>query len=303
MAGSVPDGSAPRQAAETLLAKTYLNAEVYTGQNRYADCRSYCEKVINSGAYQLDADYQHLFLADNQNSPEIIFPVVYDGLYAQTWGGTTYLVCGALGGSMNAADYGVNGKWGGLRSTSVFVNKFPDTTEDSRFLFYRDGQDLEITSLGTFTQGYAYPKYKNITSVGGVGSNNGSSAHVDIDFPMFRLADVYLMLAESAWREGDQGTAVNYVNMLRERAYGNTNNNVASLSLDDLLDERSRELAWEGSRRTDLIRFDKFTSGDYVWPFKGGDVSGVGVSGHLSLYPIPTADMVLNPNLIQNSGY
>ena len=303
MAGSVPYGRATRQAAETLLAKTYLNAEVYTGQNRYADCRSYCEKVINSGLYQLDADYQHLFLADNQNSPEIIFPVVYDGLYAQTWGGTTYLVCGALGGSMNAADYGVNGKWGGLRSTSVFVNKFPDTTEDSRFLFYRDGQDLEITSLGTFTQGYAYPKYKNITSVGDVGSNNGSSAHVDIDFPMFRLADVYLMLAESAWREGDQGTAVNYVNMLRERAYGNTNSNVASLSLDDLLDERSRELAWEGSRRTDLIRFDKFTGGDYVWPFKGGDVSGVGVSDHLSLYPIPTADMVLNPNLIQNSGY
>ncbi len=301
--GTVDYGRATREAAKTLLAKVYLNAEVYAGTNRYDDCRNYCEQVINSGAFQLDMDYQHLFLADNQNSSEVIFPVVYDGLYAQTWGGTTYLVCGALGGSMNAADYGVNGKWGGLRSTSAFVNKFPDTTEDSRFLFYRDGQELEITNLGTFTQGYAYPKYKNVTSVGDVGSNNGTSAHVDIDFPMFRLADVYLMLAESAYRNGDQGTALNYVNMLRERAYGNSNNNMSSINLDDILDERSRELAWEGSRRTDLIRFGKFTSGDYVWPFKGGDVSGIGTSSHLELYPIPTSDLILNPNLTQNPGY
>ena len=302
-AGTVDYGRATREAAKTLLAKVYLNAEVYSGTNRYDDCRNYCEQVINSGAFQLDMDYQHLFLADNQNSSEVIFPVVYDGLYAQTWGGTTYLVCGALGGSMNAADYGVNGKWGGLRSTSAFVNKFPDSTEDSRFLFYRDGQELEITNLGTFTQGYAYPKYKNVTSVGDVGSNNGTSAHVDIDFPMFRLADVYLMLAESAYRNGDQGTALNYINMLRERAYGNSNNNMSSINLDDILDERSRELAWEGSRRTDLIRFGKFTSGDYVWPFKGGDVSGVGTSSHLELYPIPTSDLILNPNLTQNPGY
>ncbi len=303
VAGTVDYGRATREAAKTLLAKVYLNAEVYSGTNRYDDCRNYCEQIVNSGAFQLDMDYQHLFLADNQNSSEVIFPVVYDGLYAQTWGGTTYLVCGALGGSMNAADYGVNGKWGGLRSTSAFVNKFPDTTEDSRFLFYRDGQELEITNLGTFTQGYAYPKYKNVTSVGDVGSNNGTSAHVDIDFPMFRLADVYLMLAESAYRNGDQGTALNYINMLRERAYGNSNNNMSSINLDDILDERSRELAWEGSRRTDLIRFGKFTSGDYVWPFKGGDVSGIGTSSHLELYPIPTSDLILNPNLTQNPGY
>ena len=302
-AGTVNYGRATREAAKTLLAKIYLNAEVYTGTDRYDDCRNYCEQVINSGVFQLDMDYQHLFLADNQNSSEVIFPVVYDGLYAQTWGGTTYLVCGALGGSMNAADYGVNGKWGGLRSTSAFVNKFPDTTEDSRFLFYRDGQELEITNLGTFTQGYAYPKYKNVTSIGDVGSNNGTSAHVDIDFPMFRLADVYLMLAESAYRNGDQGTALNFINMLRERAYGNSNNNMSSMSLDDILDERSRELAWEGSRRTDLIRFGKFTSGDYVWPFKGGDVSGIATSSHLELYPIPTSDLILNPNLTQNPGY
>ena len=91
--------------------------------------------------------------------------------------------------------------------------------------------------------------------------------------------------------------------MLRERAYGNSNNNMSSINLDDILDERSRELAWEGSRRTDLIRFGKFTSGDYVWPFKGGDVGGIGTSSHLELYPIPTSDLILNPNLTQNPGY
>jgi len=302
-AGAVGYGRATKEVAKTLLARVYLNAEVYTGNARYADCRTYCEQIINSGVFQLDDNYQDVFLADNNTSPEVIFPVVYDGLYAQTWGGTTYLVCGALGGSMNAADYGVNGKWGGLRATSSFVNKFPDTTEDSRFLFYRDGQTLEITSLGSFTQGYAYPKYKNITSLGETGSNNGSSAHVDIDFPMFRLGDVYLMLAESAHRSGDEATAVQYVNMLRERAYGNSNSNFTSLTLDEILDERSRELSWEGTRRSDLIRYGKFTGGDYLWPFKGGDVSGTSVADYLNLFPIPTSDLVLNPNLIQNSGY
>ncbi len=302
-ASGAPYGRATKAAAQTLLAKIYLNASVYTGTQRNADCITYCQKVINSGSFQLDDVYQDMFLADNNTSPEIIFPVVYDGINAQTYGGTTYLVCGALGGSIVAADYGVNGKWGGLRATPQFVDKFPDTTQDSRFLFYRAGQTKEITALGTFTQGYAFPKFKNKTKAGANGSNNGSSPHVDIDFPMFRLADVYLMLAEASYRNGDQGTALQYMNLIRERAFGNSNFNFASLTLNDFLDERARELSWEGHRRTDLIRFGLFTSADYVWSFKGGDVLGMGVSSHLNLYPIPTADLVLNPNLQQNTGY
>ena len=141
----------------------------------------------------------------------------------------------------------------------------------------------------------AYTNYKNITSLGVTGSNNGSSAHVEIAFPMFRLADVYLMLAESAHRSGDEATAVLYVNMLRERAYGNFNSNFASLTLDQILDERSRELSWEGTRRSDRIRYGKFTGGDYLWPFKGGNVSGTSVADYLNVFPIPTSDLVLNP--------
>ncbi len=300
---AAPYGRASKAAAQTLLAKMYLNAEVYTGTAHYADCRTYCEKVINSGAYQLDDAYQDLFLADNNTSPEIIFPLVYDGLYSQTWGGTTFLINASIGGSMVASDYGVNGKWGGLRAKPQFVDKFPDTTQDSRYLFYTPGQTKDITALSTFSQGYAFPKFKNRTKAGMNGSNNATSAFVDTDFPMFRLADVYLMLAEAAYRTGDQGTALQYVNFIRERAYGNSNNNFSTMTLNTILDERSRELSWECTRRTDLIRFGLFTSGDYVWAFKGGDAAGAAVSSHLNLYPIPTADLVLNTNLIQNPGY
>lgn len=304
--GAAPYGRATKSAAHALLAKMYLNAEVYTNTARYADCKTYCEKIINVGAFQLDDVYQDMFLADNHTSPEIIFPVVYDGLYAQTWGGTTYLVCGALGGAMNAADYGVNGKWGGLRVTPQFVNKFPDSTLDSRYMFYRTGQQLNFTAptqLAQFNYGYAFPKFKNKTKAGLNGSNNANSAHVDIDFPMFRLADVYLMLAESSFRLGDQATAIQYVNLIRTRAYNTSAFNVASLSLDDILDERARELSWEATRRTDLIRFGKFTGGDYVWSFKGGEVDGIATEVFKNLYPIPNADLGLNPNLIQNPGY
>ncbi len=302
-ASSVAYGRASQSAAHALLAKMYLNAKVYTGTEHNAECATYCEKIINSNVFQLDDVYQDLFLADNHTSPEIIFPIVYDGLYAQTWGGTTFMICSALGGSMVAADYGVNGKWAGNRATGPFVEKFVDSTQDSRWLFYTDGQQLEITSMSTFVQGYGNPKYKNKTKDGLNGSNNATSAHVDVDFPMFRLADVFLMYAEAKFRSGDEATALIYMNKIRERAYGNASHNYSSLVLQDFLDERARELNWECTRRTDLIRFDLFTSGDYVWPFKGNDVVGMGVSSKYNLYPIPTSDIVLNPNLQQNPGY
>lgn len=302
-ANAVAYGRASASAAHALLAKMYLNAAVYTGTARNADCATYCEKIINSNQFQLDDVYQDLFLADNHTSPEIIFPIVYDGLYAQTWGGTTFLVCSSLGGSMVAADYGVNGKWAGNRATRPFIEKFTDSTEDSRWMFYTTGQQIDITLMSTFTHGYGNPKFKNKTKVGLNGSNNATTAHVDIDFPMFRLADVYLMYAEAKFRSGDQGTALTYMNLIRERAYGDATYNYATLTLNDFLDERARELNWECTRRTDLIRFEKFTGSDYVWPFKGGIDVGGNVDEKYNLYPIPTSDIVLNPNLQQNPGF
>ena len=298
-----PYGRANKAAVQYLLAKNYLNAEVYSDTPRYGECVTYCQKVMDWGTYSLDDNYQDLFLADNHNSPEIIFPVTFDGLYTQTYGGTTFLVHAAVGGSMVAANYGINGGWQGLRATSAFVDKFPDSTLDSRFLFYRTGQTLDITNLGTFTQGYGFPKYKNVTSTSQPGSN-ASGGFVDIDFPMFRLGDVYLMYAEAALRGGGSvATGEAYVNQLRERAYGNNTFNLSGITLDDILDERAREMSWECTRRTDLIRFGKFTGGTYIWPFKGGVAAGVATSSHLDLYPIPTSDIILNPNLVQNIGY
>jgi hypothetical protein len=302
-ASSVDYGRASRSAAHALMAKMYLNAEVYTGTPRYSDCATYCEKIINTNSFQLDDVYQEVFLADNHTSPEIIFPVVYDGLYAQTWGGTTFMICSTLGGSMVAADYGVNGKWAGNRATRPFIEKFVDSTEDSRWLFYTAGQQLDITSMSTFTQGYSNPKYKNKTKDGLNGSNNATSAHSDVDFPMFRLADVFLMYAEAKFRTGDQATALTYMNKIRERAYGDQSHNYSSLVLNDFLDERARELNWECTRRTDLIRFGLFAGEDYVWPFKGGVDVGGNVDVKYNLYPIPTSDIVLNPNLQQNPGF
>ncbi len=123
---------------------------------------------------------------------------------------------------------------------------------------------------------------------------------------MYRLGDIYLMYAEAVLRGGSggsQATAVEYVNKLRERAYGDASGNVTSINLDFILDERARELSWEMTRRSDLIRFGKYTTGAYLWPWKGNVKEGKAVDSYRNLFPIPTRDLIANPNLVQNPGY
>jgi hypothetical protein len=508
-------GRADKGAVWTLLAKLYLNAEVYTGQKKYTESLTYCKKVIGAG-YTLENKYQNLFLADNQKSNEIIFTITQDGLYTKTWGGTTFIIHAAVGGSMKPGDFGIDGGWGGLRTTKQFVSKFmnieglksastvtksgmaypviyvpggyqkasgystadwdpatapnlasvnsdknyegyiyfskdgdeykftegpnwnvnwgdngadgtlessganlkapksglykinvnlndmlvtsvktdwgvigdatptgwdsdtkmnfnpvtrewkiiielkkgsfkfransgwdinfgdkgnngtleygadnipvaeagkyeitmklgvPDYTytiskfsSDGRQMFYTDGQQIEIDNLFEFTHGYAITKWKNVTS----GGQNGSDlTHCDTDFPMFRLADVYLMYAEAVLRGGsggDIGTALGYVNQIRTRAYGDTGGNITGtdLTLDFILNERARELYWEAQRRTDLIRFGKFSGDSYIWTWKGAVKEGKATDAKFDIYPIPASDIIANPNLIQNTGY
>ncbi len=301
-------GRVDRAFVWTLLAKLYLNAEVYTGTARYNDVITYTEKVINAG-FSLEPVYGHLFLADNHLSPEIIFPITSDGTRTTAYGGMTFLVSAPIGGDMDPQDFGVRGGWAGLRTTSAIVNLFPDPNgdADSRGTFFTSGQELEINNVFNFTDGYPFIKFKNVTSTGQKGSDPREE-FPDTDFPMFRLADVYLMYAEAVLRGGANGnsaTALQYVNALRERAYGDNSGNITAgqLTLDFILDERGRELNWEAHRRTDLIRFGKFTSGNYLWPWKGGVKEGREVGAHRTLFPIPTTERDANPNLEQNTGY
>ncbi|WP_317172236.1 RagB/SusD family nutrient uptake outer membrane protein [Hymenobacter sp. BRD67] len=301
-------GRADQGAAWALLAKMYLNAQVYTGTPRYADAATYAKKVIDAG-YTLMPKYGNLFLADNdKNNPEVIFPIVFDGKFTQSYGGTTFLTHAAVSGTADAnwnpAYYGLGGGWGGTRATSALFQQFPDTAADSRGRFHTRGQTLDIPALTNFQYGYVPIKFRNVTSTGAPGSDN---TFVDTDYPMFRLADMYLTYAEAAVRGGgDLGLALTYVNAVRTRAYsGSTSGNIASgdLTLDFLLAERSRELYWEATRRTDLIRFGRFTSASYLWPWKGGVAAGRGVADTYNLFPIPSSDLSINTNLQQNPGY
>ena len=502
-------GRADQAAAWMVLAKLYLNAEVYTGADRNSDCMTYCDKIIDAG-YELDENYSNLFMADNKNSDEIIFSVGFDGQHTQTWGGMTFIIHAAVGGSMNPADYGIDGGWGGTRVTKELVKKFypeiesgmlvsplfemkssypvlyvpgsyadpswdpansptvasvnndgvydgyiniaeaglefkytdgpgwdvnygddgadgtleqnganmspaeagyyrltvnmndmthsytkttwgiigdataggwdsdqdmtfdaetgvwtailelspgtmkfranddwamnlgdngpdgsldydganieiaeigtytitmtlgsPDYTYtvergsfDGRAMFYTDGQTLEITDPFEFTNGWAVEKFKNLNSDGSAPSD---LTFIDTDFPLFRLADVYLMYAEASLRSGgSNGQALDYVNRVRTRAFGEESGNITEgdLNLDWILDERARELYWEGHRRTDLVRYNLLTGGDYLWPWKGGVMEGTSIDDKYNLFPIPASDLGANPNLVQNnSGY
>lgn len=300
-------GRADQAAVWALLARMYLNAKVYTGTDRYADAVTYAEKVINAG-YSLVPDYRWLMLADNQqNTSEFILTINYDGLKTQNYGGTTFLTHAAVGGGMTAANYGIGGGWGGIRTTKNLPNLFPDYTGDldHRAQFYTEGQNIDINQQSQFTDGFAITKYKNLTREG---ANGSSLDYSDIDMPIFRLAEMYLIYAEAVLRSNATAkiaTAVGYINKLRERAYGNSSGDItaADLNLQFVLDERARELYWEGYRRTDLIRYGQFTSGSYLWPWKGGVKSGTSVGEYRNLYPIPSKDLSANPNLTQNPGY
>jgi starch-binding outer membrane protein, SusD/RagB family len=298
---------ADKGALWMLQAKLFLNAKVYVNQERYADALTALNKVI-AGPYSLSTNYRHNFVADNHTSPEMIFPITYDGQHTQSYGGMVYLVHGPIGGSMPVdALFGVNNPWGGIRTTSAFVGKFADVSgaTDKRALFWTDGQALEIADIGLFTDGYAMTKFRN-RKLDGSQATNYHPDFVDTDWPMFRLADAYLMKAEALLRSnGSRAEALDLVNDIRERAYGNTSGNIndGQLSLDFILDERARELYWEGHRRTDLIRYGKFTGGSYLWPWKGQVAEGKATETFRDIFPIPAADRGANPTLKQNPGY
>ncbi len=308
-------GRADQATLWMLQAKLYLNAEVYlgAGNGKYTQCLTALNKVIAAG-YTLEPNYFLNFSADNNTSREMIFAFNYDGASTQSYGGSDYIINGEIGGNMDPTNYGTTNKWAQNRVTPEFVAKFA-TANDHRGKFYTNGQTLQIADVGDFTNGYAVTKFTNLTASGGQPpsqSRGGNIAFVDTDFPIFRLADAYLMYAEAVVRGGsggDVGTATTYLNNVIERAYGNSSADHATLSVNSsndlnfILDERARELYWECSRRTDLIRYGLLTGSSYLWTWKGNVQSGAATPAYLNLFPIPAVQMSSNPNLKQNTGY
>lgn len=298
-------GRANKSVVRMLLAKLYLNAQVYTGTQRWDDAMSYTNKVITEGGYTLANSFVSQFSGDNFTSTEVIFPLLADALTSQSYGNTTYLVNGSTSTeTMNINDFGTSDAWTGHRATKAWYGLFGDletSTDDRAKLFWTTGHNYEMTDYKAWTDGYPAVKFRN---------NNFNSATISTpfsstDFPLFRLADAYLMYAECVVRGaagGDAGTALGYVNAIRLRAHAGTITS-GQLTLDFILDERARELNLEGHRRSDLIRFNKFTGASYVWPWKGNSVNGASIPDTYKVFPIPQTALQANPNLTQNTGY
>lgn len=290
-------GLVTNQVVQTILAKIYINAEVYTGKARWSDALTYAKKVTEYSGLSLDNNYQNVFSADNDRSNEMIFPLSYDNKKARDWGGMTAIMASSTGGDMTGALLDFDASWSGNRATQQLTNLF--ATADKRALFFTNNRSKEMTELGTFNSGWSVIKFTN-KGWDGAANANGVNQWVDTDFPLFRLADVILIQAEAELRLND-ANAVNTYNKVH--AHSRTGLAPAtSITLQDILDERGRELYWEAQRRTDLIRFGKFSTG-YNWAWKGGAQNGKDIDKKYEVFPISTRHLTGNSSLVQNTGY
>lgn len=321
-------GRADQDAANLLLARLYLNAEVYTGTARWADAKEYAEKVIN-GPHKLWTKgtngwsaYQMLFMGDNGengSSVEAVLPLLGDGLLTTSYGTSMFLMSSTWKADMDVnGDFGMVEKfWAGNRARRQLVQKFfpnDDAPEvgisdmvvaagDDRALFHGADRSLAAEIPGEFASGYSVGKFRNTYSTG---ATPRSTIFPDADFFLMRSAEAYLIAAEADARLNNGTTSsagTGYINALRQRSHAIV---VGPCSLQQILDERSRELYFEGFRRTDLIRYGYFggaNSGSYVWEWKGGSEKGASLPAYRNLFAIPSSDMTANPNLKQNEGY
>lgn len=301
-------GRVSREAGYMLLAKLYLNAEVYTGTAAWAECAAACQEILKT-INTLAPDYKYLFCGSNDKyarGGELLWVVPQDENTTQTYGGTTYLGVGAFNADYSAAElnqFGLNmTAWGGPRCRPELVNAF--ALGDVRALFHAGSFKNNLEDLATWGvdgSGYMCVKFRytnednyyNDETVGDLYLN--TTGFNNADFPLFRLADTFLMLAECSLN-GVSCDGQTYFDKVRERA-GLT---PITLTADNLLKERLCELYWEGHRRSDLIRFGKFTGGSYLWSWKGGVLEGQATPAHRNLYAIPSNYV---PTIGQNPGY
>ena len=316
-------GRVDKAACWLLLARLYLNAEVYTGSAQWQKAADYAKKVMDS-SYKLNTTgagkwsaYQMLFMGDNGETSaayEAVFPILQDGVRTTSWGTSLFLIASTHDTDMDDT-CGTTEYWGGNRARPNLVQKFfpnndaPEASPadvakaagDDRAILDTRGRTLNNSDVSTFKSGFAVAKFTNLTSSG---SATSSGQFPDTDFFMMRVAEAYLTFAEAQARLNGGATnaeAADAINALRTRANAATQ---TTYSLDEICDEWCREFYFEGRRRMDLVRFGKFGgSNDYVWQWKGGSYNGRNFEETKNLFAIPTTDLTANPNLTQNPGY
>ncbi len=322
-----------------LNAGTYLNND---GQNNpYWDkALEYAENIIKSPYALFNDDkikpeatangykpYDLLFMGDNGSngaSCEALLPLLQDGDKTRGYGGSMFYVAALWNESMKTVvdkDAGTTGNnWSGMRVRPTFLKKFfTDPTVvvgktakeiramniDDRAIFWGKGDSknertLELGDNSSFFMGIATPKWNNNYSTNGTPHD---SYNVDTDFFLFRVAEAYLNAAEAEMHLHGEGSAKakDYIDAIRKRAHADVHE---SYTLNDVLDERARELYCEGIRRTDLIRFNQFGgAASYKWELKGGSANGTTFDKTKNVYPLPSSETLANKNLTQIDGY
>lgn len=284
--------------------------------------------------------YEMLFMGDNGENGaavEAVLPLYQDGLTCQGWGGSLFFIAALWDPQMKTpydTDPGTTGNnWSGMRMRKQFLEKFTSdpamkianatpydwenktaaeiraTTSDDRALFWGkesgDGSSNHTVDLfdnSRFDYGLATVKWNNNYAMGGTPHDN---YNVDTDFFLFRVAEAKLNFAEATMR-ANGGTctaeAKDAIDEIRQRAGAPVKD---TYTLNDVLDERARELYCEGLRRPDLIRFGQFCgpNATYNWDLKGNVEHGAVIPAHLNVYPIPQVERDANPGLPQNAGY
>lgn len=317
-------GRADKVAANMLLARLYLNAQVYTGTAQWNLAKEYADKVINS-KYALNTTamngytaFEQLFMGNNGENAnarqEIIFPIRCDGATCRAYGNSMYPIASAIHETTPSQGLSKS-QWGCNRARQagvlLFFNSEADVpmgaetvaaviekAGDDRAMFYAGNaaRTFSTEEKTTFTAGLAVMKWSNIHSDTGTSTDE---SWPDTDVPFLRVAEAYLTRAEANFRLGNSD-ALNDINTLRERAGAEP---MTALTERDIINEWGREFYFEGRRRSDLIRFGLFTSSEYIWDWKGGVYAGTNVSSIYNLYPIPADELGSNPNMTQNPGY
>ena len=324
-----------------LLARLYLNAEVYTatdvapGTPMWAEAKAACEEIYKLG-YSICPDYAALFRGDNGENAnargEFLFAVPYDAEDTQSYGGTGYLTFAAVAatdvkddkGTSDESDdeffgpTGINNGWAGIRVPDPYVQTYftPSafdfeagtyTIADKRGqMFNIQGQTQEM-DLYVFTTGWKCWKYNNYPHDKGPKDAEAlklanTKSYSDIDFPLIRLGEIHLIYAEACMHLTAEAQALPKLKELADRA-GVTA--TTSITQEFLVAERARELMWEAHRRTDLIRYGMYGGNtSYSWPFKGGNSAyGQPFEKYMELYSIPPEELASNEKLVQNPGY